>query len=179
MTDKYGVTAATIALDQIAYRSDSIIALATETIARVREHPAVSLPIRYYTVLRLLKSVDTGSEDILAQYYAPDNIRALESSQEAVRRLAGSSRQLHIKLVDVLESIHTLDDKLGYWRRLYAPHIASLEKSTVQFGALADALEKQDAPLLLLSKPAQTELVRSLLNPPAANNALVAAFTRK
>lgn len=167
---------AAITFDELERRQNSVMADISQAVVRLHS----KLAITHWKVFQVLRSTDSGLEDLLARFREPDTLVVLEAaSPEQLQRLVDNLRQLDEKVAVLVRAIRSLEN-LGHWRKFYRKRGHVKEQLRLRLVAQIEALSPTDgASLILLTGTDQEHLVNALLTPAEPNEALRRAFARK
>lgn len=175
------MTAAAITFDALQGESLSLVETAGQAVQAVRRvAEQSSLAVTHFRVLYRLTRLADGSLGLLHKIHSTAAIQAIEAASDEDReKLASSVRQLHGKLVSLLELVDSIKDHLGYWRPLYRTRVNRLNGLRRDWEEHASALSADRSSLLLLTVRDQANILNLTMNPPAPTAALRRALARR
>lgn len=170
------MTAQTIALSELEWRTEALVSGAGNFIVDVGKHTLGG--IKHFRILNGLNTIGDAFGDLLVRLHSAESIVALENATPEQRvRIATKFCEAHDKTRLMLASLRSIH--IGFWQRYYAPKINAIHSWNEELSAHSQALKDTDAALIILSQKDQEHLLEALFNSEEPSEDLSSVFARK
>lgn len=154
---------------------DTVFNDTSQVVAEIKKRSLLNF--QHYLVTRKLASANQCLRSALDSLHTPEAIHTLAlANGTQMLDLAARMEHVHTKVEETLGLIRSI--RLGFWERIYKPHIANMQRGNQELLAHIAAFKDSETGLILLTKRDQEAFLTLLENPPEPNEALRSAFNR-